>query len=159
MDTRHFSQRAQQVLGDARISALEMNHEYIGTEHVLLGLLRDEGGVAATVIDNIGIDRKKARQLIEETVRRGKPRADEASVLPFTSKAKLVLDRAVSEASDLGHRYVGAEHLLLALISTEKTIAAAVLADVGMHLAPARAETLRLLGTMEPPDRPTDSPS
>ena len=152
MDIRHLSQRVQRILGDARLSALEMNHEYIGTEHVLLGLLRDKEGVAAAVIDSLGIDREAARRMIAETVRRGKPRANGSSVLPFTSKAQIVLDRAVAEANDLGHAYVGTEHLLLALLATEKTIAAAVLADVGLSMTAARAETLRLLGS-------TDSPS
>src|SRR5690606_18869611 len=121
--------------------------EYVGTEHILLGLIREGEGVAAAVLTNLGVDLEDIQQKIEETVKKGKAAAATGPELPYTSRAKKVLELAMMEARELNHSYVGTEHLLLGLLREEKGIAAQVLTDAGVTLEQARAETLRLLGS------------
>ncbi|MGK2963799.1 MAG: ATP-dependent Clp protease ATP-binding subunit, partial [Gemmatimonadaceae bacterium] len=125
-------------------------HEYVGTEHILLGLIREGEGVAAAVLQNLSVDLDDIQQKIEDTVKKGKAAAATGPDLPYTSRAKKVLELAMAEARDLTHNYVGTEHLLLGLLREEKGIAAQVLTDAGINLDAARAETLRLLGTDMP---------
>ncbi|HPV78058.1 MAG TPA: ATP-dependent Clp protease ATP-binding subunit, partial [Gemmatimonadaceae bacterium] len=123
----------------------------MGTEHILLGLIREGEGVAAAVLQNLNVDLDEIQQKIEETVKKGKAAQTTGPDLPYTSRAKKVLELAMSEARELNHSYVGTEHLLLGLLREEKGIAAQVLTDAGVNLDAARAETLRLLGTEMPP--------
>jgi ATP-dependent Clp protease ATP-binding subunit ClpC len=138
------------VLAMAREEAARLHHEYVGTEHILLGLIREGEGVAAAVLQNLSVDLDEIQQKIEETVKKGKAAQTTGPDLPYTSRAKKVLELAMSEARELNHSYVGTEHLLLGLLREEKGIAAQVLTDAGVNLDAARAETLRLLGTEMP---------
>jgi ATP-dependent Clp protease ATP-binding subunit ClpC len=134
----------------AREEAARLHHEYVGTEHILLGLIREGEGVAAAVLANLNVDLEEIQQKIEDSVKKGKAAAAAGPDLPYTSRAKKVLELAMSEARELNHSYVGTEHLLLGLLREEKGIAAQVLTDVGVNLEQARAETLRLLGSEMP---------
>ncbi|MEO9019301.1 MAG: Clp protease N-terminal domain-containing protein, partial [Gemmatimonadaceae bacterium] len=134
----------------AREEAARLHHEYVGTEHILLGLIREGEGVAAAVLQNLSVDLDDIQQKIEETVKKGKAAAAAGPDLPYTSRAKKVLELAMAEARELNHSYVGTEHLLLGLLREEKGIAAQVLTDAGINLDEARKETLRLLGTEMP---------
>ncbi len=131
----------------------------MGTEHILLGLIREGEGVAAAVLTNLNVDLEDIQQKIEETVKKGKAPAPEGPDLPYTSRAKKVLELAMSEARELNHSYVGTEHLLLGLLREEKGIAAQVLSDSGVNLEQARAETLRLLGSDMPSAKGGQAPS
>jgi ATP-dependent Clp protease ATP-binding subunit ClpC len=150
MNGYNFTDRVRKVLQMAREEAARLHHEYVGTEHILLGLIREGEGVAAAVLTNLNVDLEEIQQKIEETVKKGKAPAPEGPDLPYTSRAKKVLELAMSEARELNHSYVGTEHLLLGLLREEKGIAAQVLADAGVNLEQARAETLRLLGSDMP---------
>src|ERR671935_762552 len=150
MNGYNFTDRVRKVLQMAREEAARLHHEYVGTEHILLGLIREGEGVAAAVLTNLNVDLEEIQQKIEETVKKGKAAAAAGPDLPYTSRAKKVLELAMSEARELNHSYVGTEHLLLGLLREEKGIAAQVLTDIGVNLDTARAETLRLLGTEMP---------
>ena len=150
MNGYNFTERVRKVLAMAREEAERLRHEYVGTEHILLGLIREGEGVAAAVLQNLSVDLDEIQQKIEDTVKKGKAAAATGPDLPYTSRAKKVLELAMAEARDLTHNYVGTEHLLLGLLREEKGIAAQVLTDHGVNLDAARAETLRLLGTDMP---------
>jgi ATP-dependent Clp protease ATP-binding subunit ClpC len=150
MNGYNFTDRVRKVLQMAREEAARLHHEYVGTEHILLGLIREGEGVAAAVLTNLNVDLDEIQQKIEETVKKGKAPAASGPDLPYTSRAKKVLELAMSEARELNHSYVGTEHLLLGLLREEKGIAAQVLTDAGVNLEQARAETLRLLGSDMP---------
>src|SRR5256886_483998 len=158
MNGDNFTDRVRKVLQMAREEAARLHHEYVGTEHILLGLIREGEGVAAAVLTNLNVDLEEIQQKIEETVKKGKAAAAAGPDLPYTSRAKKVLELAMSEARELNHSYVGTEHLLLGLLREEKGIAAQVLTDAGVNLEQARAETLRLLGS-EMPSGPAPSGS
>jgi ATP-dependent Clp protease ATP-binding subunit ClpC len=147
MNGYNFTERVRKVLAMAREEAARLHHEYVGTEHILLGLIREGEGVAATVLQNLNVELDEIQQKIEETVKKGKAAQATGPDLPYTSRAKKVLELAMSEARELGHSYVGTEHLLLGLLREEKGIAAQVLTDAGVNLDAARTETLRILGT------------
>jgi ATP-dependent Clp protease ATP-binding subunit ClpC len=151
MNGYNFTERVRKVLAMAREEAARLHHEYVGTEHILLGLIREGEGVAAAVLQNLNVDLDEVQQKIEETVKKGKAAQATGPDLPYTSRAKKVLELAMGEARELNHSYVGTEHLLLGLLREEKGIAAQVLTDAGVNLEAARAETLRLLGTEMPP--------
>jgi ATP-dependent Clp protease ATP-binding subunit ClpC len=151
MNGYNFTDRVRKVLQMAREEAARLHHEYVGTEHILLGLIREGEGVAAAVLTNVGVDLEDIQQKIEETVKKGKAAAAAGPELPYTSRAKKVLELAMMEARELNHSYVGTEHLLLGLLREEKGIAAQVLSDAGVSLEQSRAETLRLLGSDVPP--------
>src|SRR5947207_2294852 len=150
MNGYNFTERVRKVLAMAREEAARLHHEYVGTEHILLGLIREGEGVAATVLQNLSVELDDIQQKIEETVKKGKAGQTTGPDLPYTSRAKKVLELAMSEARELNHSYVGTEHLLLGLLREEKGIAAQVLTDAGVNLEAARAETLRILGTEMP---------
>jgi len=150
MNGYNFTERVRKVLAMAREEAARLHHEYVGTEHILLGLIREGEGVAAAVLQNLSVDLDEIQSKIEETVKKGKAGQSTGPDLPYTSRAKKVLELAMSEARELNHSYVGTEHLLLGLLREEKGIAAQVLTDAGVNLDAARAETLRLLGTELP---------
>ena len=145
MNGYNFTERVRKVLAMAREEAARLHHEYVGTEHILLGLIREGEGVAAAVLNNLSVDLEEIQQKIEETVKKGKAAQASGPDLPYTSRAKKVLELAMGEARELNHSYVGTEHLLLGLLREEKGIAAQVLSEAGVNLEAARAETLRLL--------------
>jgi len=159
MNGYNFTERVRKVLAMAREEAARLHHEYVGTEHILLGLIREGEGVAAAVLQNLNVDLDEIQQKIEETVKKGKAAQATGPDLPYTSRAKKVLELAMGEARELNHSYVGTEHLLLGLLREEKGIAAQVLTDAGVHLEAARAETLRLLGTEMPQGGGTATPT
>ena len=159
MNGYNFTDRVRKVLQMAREEAARLHHEYVGTEHILLGLIREGEGVAAAVLTNLNVELDDVQQKIEETVKKGKAAASTGPDLPYTSRAKKVLELAMTEARELNHSYVGTEHLLLGLLREEKGIAAQVLNDAGITLEQARAETLRLLGSDMPPATPGTTPA
>lgn len=182
-----FTERVRMVLAAAREEAVAFDHEYVGTEHLLLALLRARDGVAAAALDTMHVDADAMRETVLSTVRRGRPRAQEhaptpppppppptgpfgaidrafAEVfgamrgaererpvhgpdLPYTSRAKKVLELSMREARDLGHSYVGSEHLLLGLVAEEKGIAAQILMAAGVTLDVTRSAIRTILGS------------
>src|SRR3982750_324906 len=146
MNGYNFTERVRKVLAMAREEAARLHHEYVGTEHILLGLIREGEGVAATVLQNLSVELDEIQQKIEETVKKGKAAQTTGPDLPYTSRAKKVLELAMSEARELNHSYVGTEHLLLGLLREETGIAAQALAQHGVDFASGRRETMRLLG-------------
>ncbi|HTG54069.1 MAG TPA: Clp protease N-terminal domain-containing protein, partial [Gemmatimonadaceae bacterium] len=158
MNGYNFTERVRKVLAMAREEAARLHHEYVGTEHILLGLIREGEGVAAAVLQNLSVDLDEIQQKIEETVKKGKAAQATGPDLPYTTRAKKVLELAMSEARELNHSYVGTEHLLLGLLREEKGIAAQVLTETGVNLDAARAETLRLLGTEAAPSGAATQP-
>jgi ATP-dependent Clp protease ATP-binding subunit ClpC len=149
----NFTDRVRKVLAMAREEAIRLQHDYVGTEHILLGLIREGEGVAAAVLTNLSVDLEQIQERIEESVRRGKATIA-LGELPYTSRAKKVLEFAMAEARELNHSYVGTEHLLLGLLREEKGIAAEVLNQLGVTLEEARRQTLKLLGS-DPNAAPT----
>src|SRR5947199_7197350 len=146
MNGYNFSDRVRKVLQIAREEAARLHHEYVGTEHILLGIIREGEGVAAAVLTHLNVDLEEIQQNIEAIVKKGKAAAAAGPDLPYTSRAKKVLEFAMSEARELNHRYVGTEHLLLGVLREEKGIGAQVLTDAGVTLETARSEVLRVLG-------------
>ncbi len=142
----NFTDRVRKVLAMARDEAIRLQHDYVGTEHILLGLIREGEGVAAAVLTNLSADLDQVHERIEESVKQGKATIA-LGELPYTSRAKKVLEFAMAEARELNHSYVGTEHLLLGLLREEKGIAAQVLNSLGVSLEEARAETLKVLGS------------
>ncbi|MFQ5575751.1 MAG: ATP-dependent Clp protease ATP-binding subunit, partial [Anaerolineae bacterium] len=149
-----FTKRARRVLTLAQEEAQRLNHNYIGTEHLLLGLVREENGVAVRVLQELRIDLKQVRSRVERTVGRGQ-RAMYGK-LSLTPRTKRVIELAVDEARRLGHHYIGTEHLLLGLIREGEGVAVDVLKSLGVSLDKVRAQTARVM--MENSTR-TGSPS
>ncbi|MFO0932393.1 MAG: Clp protease N-terminal domain-containing protein [Planctomycetota bacterium] len=145
-----FTDRARKAIGLARHEAQRFNHDFIGPEHVLLGLVREGGGVGATALQRLGLDLGAVRVELERRLTPG-ARTVTFGQLPFTADAKQLLERSLEEASRLGHTYIGTEHLLLGLLRVEAGVAAQVLATLGVRLDAARAEITKLLGEGEPP--------
>ncbi len=143
-----FTDRAKKVMSFARQEAMKFNHEYIGTEHILLGLVQEGSGVAANVLKNMTIDLEKIRHEVEKIVKTG-PSMVTMGQLPFTPRAKKVLELSLEEASQLSHNYIGTEHLLLGLIRENEGIAAQVLMNLGIKLDEVRDEVLEFLGASE----------
>ncbi len=142
----NFTDRVRKVLAMAREEAIRLQHDYVGTEHILLGLIREGEGVAAAVLANLNIDLDQIQEGVEEAVSRGKATIA-LGELPYTSRAKKVLEYAMAEARELHHSYVGTEHLLLGLLREEEGVAAQVLNALGVTLEEARSETLKVLGS------------
>ncbi len=155
MNGYNFTDRVRKVLQMAREEAARLHHEFVGTEHILLGIVREGDGVACAVLTNLNADLEDIRDQIERTVKEGKiaNRGPASQDLPYTSRAKRILELSMSEARELNHAYVGTEHLLLGVLREENGIGAQVLMNLGLTLERARAETLRLLGA-EPPAEP-----
>ncbi len=149
----NFTDRVRKVLAMAREEAIRLQHDYVGTEHILLGLIREGEGVAAAVLTNLNVDLEQIHERVEESVRKGKATIA-LGELPYTSRAKKVLEFAMAEARDFNHSYVGTEHLLLGLLREEKGIAAQVLNSLGVTLDEARDETLKVLGSDVSPSEP-----
>ena len=152
----NFTERVRHVLAMAREQAVALNHEYVGTEHILLGLLAEGEGVAATVLQNLDVELEELSQATVAGLKRGKS-TDGAPDLPYTSRAKKVLELGMSEARAMQHSYVGTEHLLLGLLREEHGIAAQMLTSFGVTIENAHAETLRILGVeMSPASQKAD---
>ena len=138
-----FSERARRVLSLAQDEAQRFNHNYIGTEHILLGLVRETEGVAARVLSSLSVDLSKVRSAVEFIIGRGeKPAQGEIGLTP---RAKKVVELAVDEARRMNHTYIGTEHLLIGLLREGEGVAAGVLESLGVTLDKVRAETHRIL--------------
>ena len=140
-----FTDRARKVMALANQEAQRFNHEYIGTEHILLGLVKEGNGVGANVLRNLDVDVKKLRLEIEKLVKSG-PDMVTMGKLPQTPRAKKVIEFAIEEARSLNHNYVGTEHILLGLLRESEGVAAQVLMNLGLKLEDVRQEVLNLLG-------------
>ena len=158
MQGYNFTERTRTVLAMAREEAARLRHEYVGTEHILLGLIREGEGVAATVLQNLNVELDEIPRAIEQTVKKGSTVQTTGPDLPYTSRAKKVLELAMEEARALHHSFVGTEHLLLGLLAEGKGIAVQVLGAFGVTVESARAEVLRLLGTELTPYPGTEPP-
>jgi ATP-dependent Clp protease ATP-binding subunit ClpA len=146
MNGYNFTERVRKVLAMAREEAARLHHEYVGTEHILLGLIREGEGVAAAVLQNLSVDLDDIQQKIEETVKKGKAAQTTGPDLPYTSRAKKVLELAMSEARELSHSYVGTEHLLLGLLREQEGIGGRVLDSLGVALEDVRDQVRNLVG-------------
>ncbi|MDA0841020.1 MAG: ATP-dependent Clp protease ATP-binding subunit, partial [Planctomycetota bacterium] len=140
-----MTDRARKVMELARQEAQRLNHEYIGTEHILLGLIKEGSGVAASVLNNLDINLKQIRLEVEKMVPPGSNMATIGQKLPYTPRAKKVLELAFEEARNLGHNYIGTEHLLLGLLRENDGVAAQVLLNLSMKLEDVREEVLSFL--------------
>jgi ATP-dependent Clp protease ATP-binding subunit ClpC len=142
-----FTDRARKVMQLANQEAQRFNHEYIGTEHILLGLVKEGSGVAANVLKNLDVDLRKIRLEVERIVQHGQG-GDQVVMgrLPHTPRAKKVIEYSIEEARNLNHSYVGTEHLLLGLLREQEGVAAQVLMNLGLKLDDVREEVLNLLG-------------
>ncbi len=140
-----FTDRARKVMQLANQEAQRFNHEYIGTEHVLLGLIKEGSGVAANVLKNLDVDLRKIRLEVEKLVQSG-PDMVTMGKLPQTPRAKKVIEYSMEEARHLNHNYVGTEHILLGLLREQEGVAAQVLMNLGLKLEEVREEVLNLLG-------------
>jgi len=145
MPYERFTDRARKVMQLANQEAQRFNHEYIGTEHILLGLVKEGSGVAANVLKNMDIDLRKIRLEVEKLVRSG-PDLVTMGRLPLTPRAKKVIEYSMEEARNLNHNYVGTEHILLGLLREQEGVAAQVLMNLGLKLDEVRKEVLNLLG-------------
>jgi ATP-dependent Clp protease ATP-binding subunit ClpC len=143
-----FTERARRVLTLAQEEAQRFNHNYIGTEHLLLGLVREGEGVAAKVLANLGVELSKVRSAVEFIIGRGDRVV--TGEIGLTPRAKKVIELAVDEARRLNHHYIGTEHLLLGLVREGEGIAAGVLESLGVNLEKVRAETQRILSQSMP---------
>lgn len=138
-----FSERARRVLSLAQEEAQRFNHNYIGTEHILLGLVRETEGVAARVLSNLGVELAKVRSAVEFIIGRGE--RHNPGEIGLTPRAKKVIELAVDEARRLNHHYIGTEHILIGLMREGEGVAAGVLESLGVSLDKVRAETSRVL--------------
>jgi len=140
-----FTDRARKVMALANQEAQRFNHEYIGTEHILLGLVKEGSGVGANVLKNLDVDLRKVRLEVEKLVKSG-PETVTMGRLPQTPRTKKVIEYAIEEARNLNHNYVGTEHLLLGLLREQDGVAAQVLMNLNLRLEDVREEVLNLLG-------------
>jgi ATP-dependent Clp protease ATP-binding subunit ClpC len=145
-----FTDRARRVVVLAQEEARLLNHNYIGTEHILLGLVREGDGVAARALESLGISLEAVRQHVEEIIGRGKQAP--SGHIPFTPRAKKVLELSLREAHQLGHNYIGTEHILLGLIREGEGVAAQVLVRLGADLNRVRQQVIELLAARDPED-------
>lgn len=151
-----FTDRARKVMQLANQEAQRFNHEYIGTEHILLGLVKEGSGVAANVLKNLDVDLRKIRLEVEKLVQSG-PEMVTMGKLPQTPRAKKVIEYSMEEARNLNHNYVGTEHILLGLLREQEGVAAQVLMNLGLKLEEVREEVLNLLGHgLEGEEEPTE---
>jgi len=141
-----FTERARKVILLAKEEAKRFNHDYIGTEHILLGLLREGEGVAAVVLQKMGLNLQQIRMEIEKIVKPGPPTVVSGDI-PFTPTAKKVVELSSEEARSLGHNYIGTEHILLGLIREGEGVASQVLMNLGLDLNKVREEIAELLGS------------
>lgn len=139
-----FTERARKVVYLAQQEAARLGHNVVGTEHLLLGLVAEGDGVAAKAMENLDIHLDKIRQEVEKII--GSGEMNPFGEIPFTPRAKRVLELAVDEGRQMGHNYVGTEHILLGLIREGEGVAAQVLKNLGADLDKVRREVLNLIG-------------
>lgn len=144
-----FTDRARKVMMLANQEAQRFNHEYLGTEHLLLGLVKEGSGIAANVLRNLGVELDRIRLEVEKIVQAGPADTPTMGKLPRTPRAKRVIEYAIEEAKGLNHNYVGTEHLLLGLIRENEGVAAQILLNLGVTVAAVRTEILHLLGKVD----------
>src|ERR1043165_566433 len=138
-----FTDRARRVLVLAQEEARLLNHNFIGTEHILLGLIHEGEGVAAKALESLGISLEAVREKVEETI--GPAGSSTTGSPPFTPRAKKVLELSLREALQLGHNYIGTEHMLLGLVREGEGVAAQVLVSLGADLSRVRQQVIQLL--------------
>src|SRR3972149_11340229 len=141
-----FTERARKVIVLAKEEARRFNHDYIGTEHLLLGLIREGEGVAAAVLQKLGLDLETIRIEVEKLVQPG-PQTQVLGDIQFTPRSKKALELSAEEARALGHNYIGTEHLLLGLVKEGEGMAYRVLLNLGLDLGKLRNEVMELLGS------------
>src|SRR5438094_1331282 len=144
-----FNDRAKRVLALAQDEAIRFNHNYIGVEHLLLGLVREGEGVAARVLDSLGIDLSKARSSVEVMIGRGKETTS-PSEITLSPRTKKVIELAVDESRKLGHSHVGTEHLLLGIVREGQSVGAGVLESMGVNLEQVRHQVIAVMGQHRP---------
>ena len=147
-----FTDRARRVVVLAQEEARLLNHNYIGTEHILLGLIHEGEGVAAKALESLGISLEAVRSQVEEIIGQGGSVAVSGHI-PFTPRAKKVLELSLREALQLGHNYIGTEHILLGLIREGEGVAAQVLVKLGADLSRVRQQVIQLLSGYSPAGR------
>src|SRR2546426_797865 len=150
-----FNDRAKRVLALAQDEAIRFNHNYIGTEHLLLGLVREGEGVAARVLDSLGVELSKVRSAIELTIGRGDS-TKSPSEITLAPQVKSVINLAIDEARKLGHSHVGTEHVLIGLIREEEGVAARALRTLGVELDKARTALGFIVGRGEAATSPSE---
>jgi len=143
-----FTERARQVVVLAQQEARDLGHNYIGTEHLLLGLLREEDGLGARTLASAGVTLEDARARVEQIIGRGEGQS--TGQIPFTPRAKKALELALREAMGLGHNYIGSEHVLLGLTRANENVACRVLRELGVDAESLRSRLLALLGVKNP---------
>jgi ATP-dependent Clp protease ATP-binding subunit ClpC len=143
-----FTDRARKVMALANQEAQRFQHEYIGTEHILLGLVKEGAGIAASVLKNLHVDLHKVRCEVEKLIKAG-PEPVVFGKLPQTPRAKRVIEWAIAESKTLGHNYVGTEHLLLGLLREPDGVAAQVLMNLGLGIDDVRQQVLDRMGASE----------
>jgi len=156
-----FTERARKVMALSNQEARRFNHRYIGTEHILLGLLKEGSGVGPNVLKNLDVDLHKVRMEVERRVKPG-PEMVAVGELPQTPLAKNVLEYAVEEARNLNHNYIGTEHLMLGLLREQDGLAARIMMDLALEIDEVRQVVIKLLGAgmdVEVDDIPLASPS
>lgn len=141
-----FTERAQKVLALAQEEAMRLGHNNIGTEHILLGLIREGEGIAAKALQALNLDMDKIQKEVETLIGKG---TEGTQNIHYTPRAKKVIELSMDEARKLGHTYVGTEHILLGLIREGEGVAARVLNNLGVSLNKARQQVLQLLGSNE----------
>jgi len=144
-----FTERAQKVLALALEEAVRLGHKDIGTEHVLLGLIREGEGIAAKALQSLGLGLDKIQSEVESLIGRGTEQSGSNYTPNYTPRAKKVIELSMDEARKLGHTYVGTEHILLGLIREGEGIAARIMNNLGVSLNKARQQVLQLLGSSE----------
>jgi len=153
----NFTERVRRVLAVAREIAADMHHEYVGTEHFVIALAQDSEGVASAVLATLGAQSDDLVARVQAIVTPGHAERRISPDLPYTSRAKKVIELSMAETRLLGHNYVGTEHLLLGILAEQKSIGAQVLNEVGVTLDRARAETMAILGSQLDPKVAPDS--
>lgn len=149
-----FTKRARRVIEVSQQRARTLNHDYLGTEHILLGPIQERDGVGAAVLRSLGVSLDGVRSAVEETIGAGTRSPD--GHIPFTPQAKEVLQLSLRESLELGHNYIGSEHILLGLIREDEGVAALALAKAGVDLDAARNQVVRLVGRSNPDDTDLD---
>src|SRR5450631_3802875 len=153
-----FTDRARRVVVLAQEEARMLNHNYIGTEHILLGLIHEGEGVAAKALESLGVSLEAVREKVEETI--GLAGTAPTGSPPFTPRAKKVLELSLREALQLGHSYIGTEHMLLGLVREGEGVAATVLNDLGADMARVRTQVIQMMsGQAGKEAGPSSSPS
>ena len=153
-----FTEQAIKVIMFAQTEASRLNHDFIGTEQILLGLISERSGIAAKVLQKMGVSLNNTRVEVEKIIiGRGTFVGD--SEIPFTPRAKKLFELSLEEANKFNHDYIGTEHLLLGLIRQSKSVGATVLQNLGVNLATVRTEVLQMLGQSQTTPIPIDKPN